>query len=220
MVIIFANKLGEYDFVVLTSIAFAQAKINFGASVPDTRVEAYSPQLDLSNETRIALIGHGQIGQIQDVPAATIGDFLAANLKKKLTKLIITSCWAGAQVGNKPGTSTVEIVAEKLRHHGQGGLEIVGYNGPSIKNAQLGSFVKVVDPPQRPAAGVVQGNVLQQTGGGLSALATPLTNTMTAQGGAAALASANFYAAFINELDRQGMLLKGDDVARVSVVLD
>lgn len=221
MIIVFSH--GQLDFVVQTSIAFAQAKLSFGQNSADTRVEAFSQTLDVGGETRIALVGHGQPGQISGVTAETIGDFLASKVKQKLTKLIVTSCFAGAQVGNKPGTSVVEVIAGKLRKHGQGGLEVVGYNGPSIKNAELGFFAAVVHPnhvdPQRGApARAIQTAELRNAGGSVPSVS--LAQMSPTQPGATAQQMSTFYSNFISELDRQKMLLKGDEVARICVVLD
>lgn len=216
MVIVFSH--GQLDFVVQTSIAFAQAKLNFGQNSADTRVEAFSQTLDIGGETRIALVGHGQPGQISGVTAETIGDFLASKVKQRLTKLIVTSCFAGAQVGNQPDTSVVEVIARKLRKHGQGWLEVVGYNGPSIKNAELGSFAAVVDPGQVAPARTIQATELKNAGN--SAPPVSLAQMSPTQPGATAQQMSKFYSNFIGELDRQNMLLKGDEVARICVVPD
>ena len=70
MVVVFANNNNQYDFIILTSIKFALAKVG-------GPVVAYSPMRNFSNVKRIALVGHGSVGEIESVSATTIGDHLA-----------------------------------------------------------------------------------------------------------------------------------------------
>lgn len=237
MVVVFESKKGEYDFIVQTSVAFAMAKLNFGRSVKDNRVEPFSSTLDLSDETGLALVGHGSPGAIEKWSAAQIGDALADTVRgvsSKLRKLLVTSCYAGVRVNDVAGTSVVEVLAEKLRHRGLGGLEIVGYNGPSIKNAELGFFARVVHDPtpgsNPPSAQLMQAFTLQEKGKNDAALAgnnlvgrtVKTTANLGTLGPQSASASKDFYTQFINALDtaKSQLTLKGDDVARVCTVID
>src|SRR5690606_2278259 len=118
---------------------------------------------------------HGSVGKVQSVSAEMIGDHLASKslgITSKLTKLVITSCYAGMRNNGKAGTSLVEILAEKLRKRGVGGLEIVGYNGPSIKTGALGMFAKVVDDTKLGEAGKLQDALIKQDPNKLSGLST------------------------------------------------
>lgn len=231
MVIVFENSHGQYDFVIQTSVAFALAKLNYSQSVPDTRVVPFSFTLNLSAVTGLALVGHGKPGAIERWSADEIGNALAhptLGVTGALKKLVVTSCYAGAQVGGKAGTSTVEVLASKLRGRGVGGLEIVGYNGPSIKNGELGFFAKVVNDPTPGAvtasAELVNARSLQATAKSSSGVTFPSTVGTTTNlgilGPIAATATKDFYTQFIGALDNATLLLKGDDVARVCVVID
>ena len=131
-----------------------------------------------------------------------------------------TSCYAGAQDNNQIGTSLVEILANKLRGHGVGGLEIVGYKGPSIKSTKLRSFVKAVDDNQIDAAGDLQGDVLARSNPMLPYLTTGFGGNMEAKANTATTLSQNFYSDFVNELEQQQLLVSGEDIARICVVLD
>jgi hypothetical protein len=220
MLVVFENDKKQYDFIVLTSINFALLKLGLGGEP----VVPYSSTLDFSDVTRLALVGHGNIGRIQSVSADVIGTHLAdpvRGITKKLTKLLVTSCHAGERVGGVAGTSLVEVLAEKIRHRGVGGLEIVGYNGPSIKSAELGFFVTVVNPADFDQAKLLSGQATAQSGQGLGALTTGFVpGQMPTLGQNASALSKNFYQTFIDKLDHERLLLRGDDVARIAVVLD
>ena len=234
MVIIFANKHGNYDFIVQTSIAFALAKLNFSEPL-DESVVAFSPGLNMHDAEKIALVGHGSPGSIEGVSAESIGNAMADPVRgvgRNLRRLIVTSCYAGVRPDPSRPTSTVEVLASKLRGRGLGGLEIVGYNGPSIKNAELGFFASVVNDPT-PGAAIdspqltqarAQSNIsvmnTKKDTGDLSLLKVNQTTNIGNLGKKAAVSSKSFYANFIEELSRQQLLLQGDDVARVAVVLD
>ena len=217
---------GKYDFVVLTSINFALAKVG-GPVVP------YSPTDNFSKVERLAFVGHGSIGKIQELTGEQLGDHLANDPKGvtgQLKKLIVTSCYAGSRVHDKAGTSFVEILAKKLRGRGVGGLEIVGYCGPSIKSAALGGHVRVVDPAKDVTVDFQTGDTRadQLQDESLAPYANQLTSQKTAFAKddmeilalRAQLTSANFYRSFVEKLDKENLLLKGDEVARVAVVLD
>lgn len=240
MVIVFENDKRMYDFVVQTSVAFALAKLNHSQSVRDERVLPFSSTLDLSAVTGLALCGHGKPGAIQSWSAKQIAAMLVHDklgVTRALKKLIVTACYAGSRVAEEPGTSTVEVLASKLRGRGLGGLEIVGYNGPSIKNAQLGAtelnpelgfFAKVVNDPtpgsvpdsaERTKAFGLQ-NAAKLNSGVTFPVAVGTTANLGQLGSTAATATKVFYEKFIDELDKANLLLNGDDVARVCVVID
>ncbi len=229
MVIVFENKKGQYDFVIQTSVAFALSKLNYSQTVPDNQVVPFSSTLNLSAVTGLALCGHGSPGAIERWSAEEIGNALARptlGVTGALKKLIVTSCYAGVQVGGKPGTSTVEVLASKLRGRGVGGLEIVGYNGPSIKNGELGFFAKVVNDPTPGATTnsaelqkAINLQTTAQTGFAFPSTVNTTTN-LGSLGPIAATATKGFYTKFIDMLDKASLTLKGDDVARVCVVID
>lgn len=217
MITVFSPKC---DFIVLTSIDFALAKVG-------PPIVAYSPTLDFSAVTKLALSGHGSPGKIEGYSAETIGTHLAdpvRGVKKGLEKLVVTSCCAGELVNGKAGTSVVDVLAKMLRGHGVGGLEIVGYNGPSIKSAQLGTFVKVVNAPNDTAinnAFALQNKAKSETPVNFSALTAELNDpALIAKAANAASQTTPFYVNFVDKLEKANMLMKGDEVARICVVLD
>jgi hypothetical protein len=111
-----------------------------------------------------------------------------------------------------------------LRGHGVGGLEIVGYNGPSIKSAQLGTFVKVVNAPNDSALGSafkLQDQAKSETPVNFSALTAELNDpALIAKAANAASQTTPFYVNFVDKLEKANLLMKGDEVARICVVLD
>ncbi len=231
MVIVFPGARG-IDFIVQTSIAFSLAKINFSLRPCDLRVHQFSPLIDLANTIGLALVGHGSPGAIQGYSAAQIGDVLADPVRgvtKKLRKLIVTSCYAGVRPDPATPASLVEVLAEKLRHRGLGGLEIVGYNGPSIKNAELGFHATVVNDPtpgSRPPsfeleiARIISGETQKETIGDMAHWSKMTVDEIAGLGKSAAVASSQFYSRFIEDLEFNNLTLKGDAVARVAIVAD
>ena len=138
----------------------------------------------------------------------------------------------------------MEVLASKLRKRGIGGLEIVGFNGPSIKSAELGEVVsgdadrsltvKIVDPEnsKKEQAVAIQKRMISEYVPDALKLPTPYTSDedMTKKAETAAQLSRTFYEKFIEELGNKQLLLKSiklpngdisdENMVRVCTVLD
>src|SRR5215469_14097968 len=104
MIVVFSNSKGEFDFIILTSIQYCMARVK-------GQIALYSPMLKFQ-DNELALIGHGQPGQIEGISAAVIADHLvdATRGVTYLSKLIITSCYAGAPVNGAPDSAVIDVI--------------------------------------------------------------------------------------------------------------
>jgi hypothetical protein len=139
MVIVIPNSKKQVDFVSLTSI-------NYGLARVGGPVVAFKPGviLNLKDQEKICISGHGGIGSIEYVPAQTYANVLADPIhgcKTTLKQLIFTCCYAGLRNKEMTGTSVIEIFAETLQIPD---LLIRGALGPSIKSNVLGEHYRVI----------------------------------------------------------------------------
>ena len=145
MIIMFKKKDQPYDFVALNSLDYALKRVS-GPTVP------WALNIDFSKANQLALIGHGAPGQIAGVDAKDIAarmGHLKYGVPDTLDRLIITSCYAGARVRGKCGSSVAEVLADALCSRKVKSVVISGAKGPSVKADALGDQFSVVDDKKR-----------------------------------------------------------------------
>jgi hypothetical protein len=158
----------EVDFVVLTSIHYALARVGMP-------VVQFVDNLDVQGESAICICGHGGVGTIEGLPASKFANVLAhpsRGCKGTLKKLILTCCYAGRRENNDKtaGTAVIDIFAETLKIKS---LKIQGALGPSIKTTVLGEAFRVVNAPPDPTdanlimAGDIQKDEMKKAGDAL-----------------------------------------------------
>ncbi len=215
MIVVFANGKGEFDFIILTSIQYCMARV--GGSVA-----RYSPTLKFS-DTELAIIGHGAPGKIEGVSAWEIAKHLTdkVNGVTTLTKLIITSCYAGSPVPGVPNSAVIDIIASRFRNKGMcKGLTIEGATGPSIKANSLGAHFKVVDPQGDMDYASAAQSFLKTQHEQLPDHSATFNNSFQMQiaASAAEMTSRTFYSQFVSLLEARGVL-KADNFAMRSVTV-
>jgi hypothetical protein len=149
----------EVDFVVLTSINYALARVG----IP---VVQFQETLDLRGQTEVAICGHGGIGTIEGLPASKFANLLAdpsRGCRDTLEKLVLTCCYAGVRKNNdrEVGTAVIDVLAETLKIKD---LRIQGALGPSIKTNVLGEAFRVVNAAKVDQASTIQAEVMQEAG--------------------------------------------------------
>jgi len=238
MVIAMPNSNSEVDFVILTSINYALARVG-------GPVVAYSKSktIDLTGEIQVCICGHGNIGTIEGQPAQDFADMLADpshGCTSTLKQLILTCCYAGVRDRNKVGTSTIDIIAKRLKIKD---LPIQGALGPSIKANVLGEPFRVINETVAKGkktgreGGTIQEDMLMATGNAkLADLTTgenrklqwaKIENKMNSgkvkdgkpyieyKAQKYADMSEEFYKKFVKQLDKEGLLLKKNQTMAV-----
>jgi hypothetical protein len=153
---VFGTGKHEVDFVVLTSIHYALARVGMP-------VVQFKDSMDVNGQREICICGHGGVGTIEGLPASRFAKVLAdpvRGCKDTLEKLILTCCYAGVREKDKVGTAVIDIFAETLKIKD---LKIQGALGPSIKTNALGTAFRVVNPDDKMTdkAGDVQAALLK-----------------------------------------------------------
>jgi len=214
MIVVFSNAAGELDFIILTSVQYCMARVT-------GQVAAYSPTLKFQ-DNELALIGHGSPGQIEGIAASVIADHLTDQTRgvTYLSKLIITSCYAGLPVNGVAGTAVIDVIAARFRKDAMcKGLKIAGATGPSIKANSLGAHFKVVDGSGYDFASAAQ-SFLKTQHEQLPDHTTSFGNSFQMQiaAGAAEMTSRKFYSQFVSLLEANGALMADNFAMREVVV--
>jgi hypothetical protein len=146
MVIVIPNATREVDFVILTSIHYALARV--GGPVVE-----YKTDLDVTGEKKICISGHGEVGSVQGHPAIEIANMLAdphKGCRDTLERLILTCCYAGCRIQSVVGTAVIDALAANLKIKD---MPIQGAMGPSIKANVLGEAYRVIDETKTAKSG-------------------------------------------------------------------
>lgn len=207
------------DFIVSNSIDYGLTRVG-------GPILYYDDDPDLSGVQELCIVGHGAPGQIESRSAQDMANKLtkgAKALPDNFRRLIITSCYAGVLVGNKPGTAVIDVIAKALGDRGLKGIEVSGAMGPSIKANELGNRFRVVSDTG--TAGPIQNKMVLDKHLGLpnpDPTKGPLRYTGTtsdpklAEQAAKMMAkiSGEFYKEFVDELEQKRTLFDEEHAMR------